>query len=628
MQILNKKFISVFWCLTLIFYIFRSVFEPIKYLFIVSFGFLILVSLFYFLKDKEKKQLFLYLLTIKEFIILVFFIIIGIIFSKQFILFPIKDIINFSVIIFLGYVFFRFYNHKFFRFFLKTWILLTFFIGIFGILKWLNYTFQWDLSIFKSFNSYGISLVSDYNFYALHFIISILLYYYALKKQKLKLNIIISQLVIAVFFINVILSQSRRGIIVLCIILIIGTILVFINIKKKKNIFYKNLIINISIFYFIFLIFISLFFFRSNIISKKENQINISKDIYKYATIFFPDISHQSLSSKLWDDYSIYNKDFLNLLYNGNCEYGLKFWGRIGTDSISHKIVDTKYGNAIRVHRYNGYGWWPLAYKGRQIHYYKHVNYEFRFKYRIIKGKGTPFYIGWWIKENGKHLNNLPKKINKIDDEWNECVCSYTFKEDHNGCIAMFMNSQKPNTVIDFANVELTCNDTLNRLMYIDQIKIFEFNERNNNLTSRRTLRWQYALELFKNYTFTEKLFGNGFDYMYLFEKKFKHRNLTLEEIKENQYGDYPHSPILSSFLYSGIIGGLFYIYFLILSLWYYWKYRKYHGIFFILYIVAFSFVFFSGNSHFSVPIFAILSFYPFLTQYMVETGKISLNNE
>ncbi|MBE9469345.1 MAG: O-antigen ligase family protein [Bacteroidetes bacterium] len=627
MRILNDKFISAFLSLTLILYIFRSIFEPIKYLFIVSFGFLILVSLYYLWKSKEKKQFPLYLLTIKEFVILIFFIIIGIIFSKELVLFPIKDVINFTIIASLGYVFFRFYNHKYFRCFLKTWVLLTFFIGIFAIIKWSNFTFQWNLSIFKSFNSFGISLVSDYNFYALHFVISILLFYYALKKHKLKPNLIISQLIIAVFFTNVLLSQSRRGVFVLCIMLIVGTIFLFINMKKKKNIFCKNLIINSSIFYFLFLVILFLFPFRSNIISEKENQINITNDIYKYTTFFFPNISHQSLYSKLWNDYSKYHKDSINLLYNGNFEYGLKFWKKIGKDSISHKIIATKYGNAIRIHRYNGYSWWSLAYEGRKIHYYKDVNYKFRFKYRIAKGKGTPFYIGWWIKENGKYLNNLPKKINKINDEWNECICSYTFKEDHIENPPMFLNSQKPNTTIDFANVELTCNDTLKRRRYIDQIKTFEFNKGNNNLTSLRTFRWQYAFELFKNYTLTQKLFGNGFDYMYLFDKKFKHRNLTLKEIKDKQSVDYPHSPILSSFLYSGIIGGLFYIYFLILTFWYYWKYRKYHGIFFILYIVAFFFVFVSGNSHFSVPIFTILSIIPFFTRSLVKSKNEVLTN-
>jgi O-antigen ligase len=82
---------------------------------------------------------------------------------------------------------------------------------------------------------------------------------------------------------------------------------------------------------------------------------------------------------------------------------------------------------------------------------------------------------------------------------------------------------------------------------------------------------------------------------------------------------DYPHNPIISSFLYSGIIGGLFYVYFLVLSFYYYWKYRKHHALFFILYLTTFAFIFISSDSHFNVPIFAMLSLVPFITKQVVE---------
>jgi len=131
-----------------------------------------------------------------------------------------------------------------------------------------------------------------------------------------------------------------------------------------------------------------------------------------------------------------------------------------------------------------------------------------------------------------------------------------------------------------------------------------------NNFAGERIARWKYAYDLFSEYPLINKIFGGGFTYMYSYGERFWGSKERL---------DYPHNPIISSFLYSGIIGGLFYIYFLIITFWYYWKYRKHHMVFFIMYLVTFFFAFFSGNSHFNIPIFAFLSFIPFITRYVVK---------
>ena len=130
-------------------------------------------------------------------------------------------------------------------------------------------------------------------------------------------------------------------------------------------------------------------------------------------------------------------------------------------------------------------------------------------------------------------------------------------------------------------------------------------------LLSERIARWKYARELWQTeYKWSNKLFGGGFDYLDKFGKKF---------YPEEDRKDYPHNPIISSFLYSGLLGGFFYIYFLVLSFWYYWKYRKHHLLFFLLYLITFAFVFISSDSHFNVPIFAMLSLVPFITKYVVK---------
>jgi hypothetical protein len=146
------------------------------------------------------------------------------------------------------------------------------------------------------------------------------------------------------------------------------------------------------------------------------------------------------------------------------------------------------------------------------------------------------------------------------------------------------------------------------------------YNESNiykiEDLSIERIGRYNYAWNLFVNFSILKKIFGNGFNYLEEYGLKF-HGN--------PQRLDYPHNPIISSFLYSGIIGGLFYIYFLIMVFWNYWKYRKHHMVFFIMYLVTFFFMMFSGNSHFSVPIFTFLSLIPFLTKYYIDREENKL---
>lgn len=129
-----------------------------------------------------------------------------------------------------------------------------------------------------------------------------------------------------------------------------------------------------------------------------------------------------------------------------------------------------------------------------------------------------------------------------------------------------------------------------------------------NKLSGQRITRWIYAWNIFKNdFEVIEKIFGGGFDYI----TKFNHRFFP-EKTKD----DYPHNPIIASFLYSGLVGGLFYIYFIVASITIYWRYRNKLSEFLIMYIICFFFTFFSGNTHFSVPIFALLSLIPFLTRF------------
>jgi hypothetical protein len=140
-----------------------------------------------------------------------------------------------------------------------------------------------------------------------------------------------------------------------------------------------------------------------------------------------------------------------------------------------------------------------------------------------------------------------------------------------------------------------------------------------NRVIGNRKSAWIFALKIFSEYRLINKILGNGFGYLEKYGYKYYGDSKRL---------DYPHNPIVSTFLYSGILGGLIYILFLVASFWNYWKYRKHHQVFLIMYLITFFFMMFSGNSHFSVPIFTFLSIIPFLTKYYVnkESAKSKIN--
>ena len=279
-------------------------------------------------------------------------------------------------------------------------------------------------------------------------------------------------------------------------------------------------------------------------------------------------------------------------------------------DCLQFDLVTTESGdNAIRVERRCSWGYYQVLYVGRPMVYYKDVTYQLSFLYRIIEGEENPFFVGWWVDEGFGWQNDLPQKVEIVDSLWRKSVVKYKFKNDQFNPIC-FLNALKAGSIIEVKDIRLTCDDTTGLIVYVDQlpdsiIHKYYSSDDINYFTAPRFDRWCYALELWQTkYNNCQKIFGHGFYYLEWYGQHF---------CGTTKYYDYPHNPIISSFLYSGIIGGIVYIIFLIMSLWLYWKKRKTMGIFFIMYLCCMFFSMFSGSSHFSFPLFAFLSFLPFV---------------
>ena len=824
------KLLANLWLISIILFVFRSIFEPLIYPAALSIVLLVVFSGICLLKNWKRNIISIFFNIVKENIILIIFIVVAIISSTGVIIHPLKELINLMIVLVLLFTFLIVNDKLYIDEFIKYWIISALFIGVIALLSWLNYTLSMDLWFLKyvetdkSVKAFT-SLTSDNNFYALIFLIAIIFQLYKVYKTKTKINSFFVQLILWVFIINVLFSGSRRALVFFGVFFFWS---LFVSVKHykavKNSLFYKNIIVLISTLVFSLVFIILLVPFRSEIVKDSTLKYSISYNTYRLFTMFSKDISFETINQKLWsspeafvdisneipindeksNQVGLYYDSLINvgdqncitdnnLIINGTFKCNNKYWSTLLStkDSVKHSIIPTIYGKAIRVSRFKGSGFWPLAYKGRPIYYIKGVEYTFKFKYRVIKGEGAPFNIGWWIKDGGSNVYNLKKYITPIGSSWNECSCSYTFKEDHFGWFPTFMNSQQnntivdfadilleandtskkylpkyiiydpskvnllynsylsdgvrywtkyisggtnlsivntrfgkaievekndkarsfwpliyegrklflhnsklytfrflfrvikgdlssfsvgiaikdndhylyslprklyeleegwilctasftliedhfitkplfisnqlPNTVVQYANIELLCDSSLLDSSYIDQnLDKYRIYERQNmeelskndtidKLLAPRLDRWKYAVEIYKSYSITEKIFGKGFDYMAQFNKKFYNPDMTLEDIREKQMYDYPHSPILSSFLFSGIIGGMFYLYFTALTFWYYFKNRKELQVFFIMWLIGYSFIIVSDNTHFSAPIFVILSLVPYV---------------
>lgn len=487
--------------------------------------------------------------------------------------------------------------------FLKWIVRLTMFAGCLAVVRFalsiVGIPFLLSTAIFEGDK---FSLVNDSNFYSLFFIISIIL------SAKLFVNNQISKaehlVVNIVAVINIVAGMSRRAYILYVSVVALMALLVML----KRYDFKFSLLSNLSII-FVICIFGAFALFGTNYFYTPDMSTDQKVRYYKMYSLVDNDISYNEFDFKQQRKY--YTKqelgDTTNLFYNGDLQlYGVESWDvyRSPHDCIQFGLVEDEFGNrVIRVARGCSNGYWQVHYKGRPIVYHKDVTYKISFTYRVIEGKQNPFLVGWQLE-----LHDQPQTIEPIDSVWNRCTVSYKFKEDRMNPHT-FLNSLQSGSTIEVKDISMICDDTIGLPRYVDQLPdsvIHKYYSKDtiNYLTRQRVNRWRYALELWQTrYDTKQKIFGQGFKYLEWYGEKF--------------YGnpkryDFPHNPIISSFLYSGITGGVVYIIFLIMSLWLYWKKRQQLGIFFIMYLCCMFFCMFSGSSHFSFPLFAFLSFLPF----------------
>ncbi|MBR5166482.1 MAG: O-antigen ligase family protein [Salinivirgaceae bacterium] len=492
--------------------------------------------------------------------------------------------------------------------FLKWIVRLIVFAGCIAIIRFVLSMVGISLSFYNVFfEGDGFPLVRDNNFYSSLFIVVLVLSAWLFQQRKIqKVSVFI---IVLISIINIGASISRRAYVLYVSLVLI--LLVIITVLKKSE--YRKVFLYNSSLLLVFVI--GLFAASAFFEYLPDMPINLKNRYYKLHTFLDREESFPEFNIKQCGKY--YSKQVMtdtnNLFFNGDLQrHGLDAWRPIRTDydCLYFGLIQDECGNnVIRISRGCSNGYWQVYYKGRPIVYHNNVTYKISFVYRVLEGPSNPFFVGWMVYEGDGYKRNLPKMIEPIDSIWYRCSVSYKFQEEQMNPIC-FLNALQAGSTIEVKDICMTCDDTTGLPRYVDQLPdsvIHKYYSKDsiNYFTAPRTARWRYALELWQTrYTTQQKIFGQGFKYLEWYGEKFYNN--------PNRH-DFPHNPIISSFLYSGIIGGVVYVIFLIMSLWLYWKRRKELGIFFIMYLCCMFFSMFSGSSHFSFPLFAFLSFLPFV---------------
>lgn len=193
-----------------------------------------------------------------------------------------------------------------------------------------------------------------------------------------------------------------------------------------------------------------------NVTTKSLIVSNIDK-IVPNAPILNKDVTGWTNGNvKVIPEYPVADKS-VNMLNNGDFLNGLTSWSASMPDgSVTLNNIDTPYGKGVRVTKAVGtQGYWPLdnistnTYKAGQT-------YTFSWNYKVTKGSGRPYSVGWWLNDNGAYQCTLPVKEVLLENGWIHAEASYKFTADFTLTGATFVNSMPDNTTVEFANVKLT----------------------------------------------------------------------------------------------------------------------------------------------------------------------------
>ena len=307
--------------LTILFYLFRTAIPILKYSFIPLY-----ISLFFYSFAIYKKRIIPSFVNLfRKYYLLLFLaliLVISFILSNKLYLMIFKDVVNMVILISLFILLTILVSgEKEFKFYISNLVyLIILFAFVISILRLLNL-----FDIFSYYNIPQISKISrsslgddssliDSNFALLPIFFGIIGVFYYFRKTNSKFQKVFFNFLLVIFFLDIILSGSRRGLILLTGIFLILIIVEF-EVLFKKNKFLKELCLNsgFALLSIIFLIVIlPLFFFHTSYYFKTKTletigakniltaRSNITSNIIRYVNVFDKTISYSDIHKKIW----------------------------------------------------------------------------------------------------------------------------------------------------------------------------------------------------------------------------------------------------------------------------------------------------------------------------------------
>jgi hypothetical protein len=306
----------------------------------------------------------------------------------------------------------------------------------------------------------------------------------------------------------------------------------------------------------------------------------------------------------------------LNLINNGDFRYDLAFWKHT-SDSLKVNVTNINGKNCAFIHRGNGNGVnWTLYYTGRSISFKRNNEYEISFKLKPVSPKTIPFSVGYWLDEGDGYIISLRLKIDTLKDGWLNVRANYTFKNDQTNLFFPIGN-QIDNSEFYITDISLV-NLSQPQSQVLPDSYVEDKKERETSVSDRSS-RWVYAIDLWKTkYKWQNRLFGHGFDYLEWYGEKF---------MNDSKKYDWPHNPLISVLLYSGVLGLAAYLWLLYKTIYLYLRYIKKYSVFFIAFLLTYFFSFFSGSSPFDPPVMGFFMLLPFILHSINKNNRVTEEN-
>lgn len=481
------------------FFLLKTAFWPLTYLFVLSYTIVIILFLFLLSKGWTFNVINFISKFFIPFTLLAIIIIASFVWGNIFDLYVLKDIL--LILILFSLFFFLYWTKLFLKqelplgFLQKLVISIIIIIGILNILKELfsNYL---PLQLLASLNiSDESTLAIDYNFYCVFMLIGIiyintnsnLVHFIFSYKTLFLLNLL--------FIINIFLSGSRRGIVTLIILILFYCIkFIYFFIKNKQfRVLFKYLRNFILLFLLVFL--------SIGLLVKLTPNQKIAKVLSRYSLLVgFNSYQYFQI---------IFAKDIpkSKILINKNSfSEQTQYWKNTAQNSLLIK-TETPYGVGFEIKRTKGNGGdWSLYYDGPEIIYLANHTYKISFYVKFLKGDYNSFNVGWWSDDGNKYyINNLKKDFKSLNAGWFHFTCQYTFINNHIGLVG-FINSVKDDSQFIISNFELTDeNFSVDLPQYLTQLKFT--NNLNETLDRINPPKYFTDSNLILNGDFTNDLF-------------------------------------------------------------------------------------------------------------------------